>query len=77
MHRVAAIQMNSGPEVSGNLASAGGLVERAVEAGAELVVLPENFALMPRNEADRMQVAEAMGSGPIQSFLADQATSTT
>ena len=70
--RVAAIQMNSGPDVEENLVQANGLIEQAVSDGASLVVLPENFALMPRQESDRMYVAEDEGSGPIQSFLAQQ-----
>ena len=72
MPRVAAIQMNSGPEVGDNLLRAGRLIEQAVDSGASLVVLPENFALMPRHESDRMHVAEDEGSGPIQLFLAQQ-----
>lgn len=46
MRRVAAVQMASGPNVSANLNEAGRLISRAVDAGAELVVLPENFALL-------------------------------
>ena len=44
--RVAAVQMASGPSVATNLMEAGRLIARAAGAGAELVVLPENFALM-------------------------------
>ena len=47
MMRVAAIQMNSGPEVPANLARMHELVGQAADAGARLVVLPENMALMP------------------------------
>ena len=72
MHRVSAIQMNSGPEVAENLLRAERLIDQAVSNGASLVVLPENFALMPRHESDRMHVAEREGSGPIQSFLGHQ-----
>ena len=72
MPQVAAIQMNSGPEVADNLIRAERLIEQAVSYGADLIVLPENFALMPRHESDRMHVAEDEGSGPIQSFLAQQ-----
>lgn len=75
MHRVAAIQMNSGAEVGANLLRAGELIERAVADGAGLVVLPENFAIMPLNDKDRLSVAEDIGTGPIQSFLSGQARS--
>ncbi len=74
MHsRVAAIQMASGPSVSTNLMEAGRLIARAAAAGAELVVLPENFALMGMTERDKVQVREEEGRGPIQDFLAARA----
>jgi nitrilase len=34
-----------------------------------LAALPENFAIMGRNEADKVEVAEPAGEGPIQAFL--------
>ncbi len=73
MRRVAAVQMASGPNVSANLNEAGRLISRAVDAGAELVVLPENFALMGMSEQDKVAARESEGSGPIQDFLAEQA----
>ncbi|TDY01076.1 carbon-nitrogen hydrolase family protein [Thiohalophilus thiocyanatoxydans] len=73
MKRVAAIQMASGPNVSANLTEAGRLISRAVEAGAALIVLPENFAIMGMHEIDKVKVGEQPGSGPIQDFLAEQA----
>jgi len=73
MKRVAAIQMASGPKVSANLTEAGRLIQNAVDAGAQLVVLPENFAIMGNSEQDKVKVREPEGEGPIQSFLAEQA----
>lgn len=73
MKRVAAIQMASGPNVGANLNEAGRLIGRAVESGAELVVLPENFAIMGMHETDKVKHQEAPGQGPIQDFLAEQA----
>lgn len=73
MSRVAAIQMASGPNVSANLIEAGRLISRAVDAGAELVTLPENFAIMGMSEQDKVAIREAPGAGPIQEFLAEQA----
>jgi predicted amidohydrolase len=70
---VAAIQMASGPNVSANLLEAGKLIERAVTAGACLVVLPENFAIMGASEQDKVQAREPFGAGAIQDFLAQQA----
>ncbi len=69
----AVVQMVSGSEVAANLASAGRLIERAAQAGARLVALPENFALLGRREHDKLAVAETDGAGPIQDFLADTA----
>lgn len=73
MKRVAAIQMASGPNVSANLTEAGRLISRAVDAGAELIVLPENFAIMGMQETDKVKHREAPGQGPMQEFLAEQA----
>jgi nitrilase len=73
MSIIAAVQMTSGPEVGGNLATAGRLLEEAAGRGAVLAGLPENFSIMGRKEADKLAVAEADGSGPIQEFLANTA----
>lgn len=70
---LAAIQMVSGPSVAENLAAAAELLGRAAAGGAQLAVLPENFALMGCGEGDKVQVREAEGEGPIQTFLAEQA----
>jgi len=71
--KLAAVQMASGPQVAANLQEAGRLIEQAARAGARLVVLPENFAIMAQRDADRLAVAERDGTGPIQEFLAQQA----
>jgi nitrilase len=68
-----AIQMVSSPSVAENLAAAAELLARAAAGGAQLAILPENFALMGRGESDKVQVRETEGEGPIQAFLAEQA----
>jgi nitrilase len=68
--KVAAIQMTSSADVAENLDTAGRLVAEAADLGAAVVVLPENFAIMGRREADKLAVAEADGDGPIQAALA-------
>lgn len=73
MTLVAAVQMVSAPSVADNLAQAGELIATAAGMGAKLIALPENFALMPTSEPDRLRAAEAPGAGPIQEFLADRA----
>lgn len=71
--RVSAVQMASGPNVSANLLEAGRLIKQSANAGSNLVVLPENFAYMGKNDAELMDVAETEGNGPIQEFLLEQA----
>lgn len=73
MTKVAAIQMASGPNVGANLTEAGRLIAQAADAGAKLVVLPENFALMGMTEQDKVKVRETNGQGPMQEFLQEQA----
>lgn len=73
MKRVAAIQMASGPNVNANLLEAQRLIDQAVNAGAGLIVLPENFAQMGNKESDKLKIQEQPGEGPLQSFLSDQA----
>jgi predicted amidohydrolase len=43
---VAAVQMNSRPDLQQNLAQAEDLIDLAVRQGAELIALPENFAFL-------------------------------
>jgi len=69
----AAIQMASSPNVSANLPTAGQLIAEAADAGAKLIVLPENFAIMGEHEQDKVKVREVEGEGPIQDFLSTTA----
>lgn len=71
--RIAAIQMASGPMVNANLIEAERLISQSVKAGAGLVVLPENFAIMGMSERDKVRIREQEGAGPMQEFLAEQA----
>ncbi len=71
--KIAAIQMTSGTQVQANLQAAAELIAEASGQGAELLVLPENFALMAQADDDKLSAAEREGSGPIQEFLSKQA----
>ena len=73
MSKIAAIQMASGTNVSANLNEVSRQISSAVEAGAKLIVLPENFAIMGVEDSDQLKVAEDEGTGPIQEFLSKQA----
>lgn len=71
--RVAALQMVSTPRVEDNLRTAAALIAEAVAQGAELLALPEYFAIMGMSERDKVQVREVDGHGPLQDFLAASA----
>jgi nitrilase len=65
--------MISSPSVEDNLATARRLVAQAAAAGAQLVVLPEYWAIMGNQETDKLAHAEQPGSGPIQDGMAQMA----
>ena len=73
MTKIAAIQMASGTNVSANLIEAGKQIASAAQAGAQLIVLPESFAIMGFEDTDQVKIAEDEGVGPIQDFLSEQA----
>ena len=73
MTTVAAIQMTTSADVTGNLAEAGRLLGEAHSRGAQVAVLPENFAFMGMSESDKFAIAEEQGAGPIQEFVASTA----
>jgi predicted amidohydrolase len=73
MGTVAAIQMTSSHVVEDNLAAAAGLLREAKDRGAEIACLPENFSFIGLKDADKLQVAEADGAGPVQDFLSKTA----
>ncbi|MND64900.1 2-oxoglutaramate amidase [compost metagenome] len=66
---LAVIQMVSQDDVVANLGQARALLEQAAEGGAQLAVLPENFAAMGRRDSAAIGRAEAMGQGPILPWL--------
>ncbi|MCX7090329.1 MAG: carbon-nitrogen hydrolase family protein [Legionellales bacterium] len=73
MQTVAAIQMCSTNDLHENLAQAADLTAQAVDAGARLIVLPEMFAILGCQLADKISHQEAPGSGKMQDFLAELA----
>ncbi len=73
MTTVAAVQMISSPSVSANIETARGLIGQAAKAGAQLVLLPEYWAIMGRSDSDKVAHAEQPGAGPIQAFMAEMA----
>ena len=71
--KVAAIQMVSTGVWAENLQQAQTLMAVAAQQGAELLVLPEYFCLIGQRDADKLDLQEPFGQGPIQSFLAQTA----
>lgn len=71
--RVAALQMVSKPDVEENLLAARRLIREAVERGAEMVSLPENYAVLDCGPVRRHAEPEGEDAGPLQAFLAEQA----
>lgn len=72
---LSAIQLSSGDDVQSNLAQAERLLQQAKEAGANIAVLPENFAFVGKNEKEKLVHAEQTldCNEPLQKFLSTQA----
>ena len=60
--------MTSRGEVEPNLARAADLLHEAASRGAQLAVLPENFALMGANETDKLARGRSRRRGPDPGF---------
>ncbi len=71
--RIAAIQTVSGPDVDANLRAAEALIAQAAAEGAQLVALPEYFAIIDADERAKVRIREREGLGPLQDFLRDMA----
>lgn len=71
--RIAALQMVSGGDVEANLAQAGALLASAAAQGAQLVVLPETFALFNAAAQAALGAQEAGPAARVRPFLAEQA----
>ena len=73
MSSVASIQLSSGPNIRANLLEVSKYLEEISKTQSKLVVLPENFALMPEDDLSFLDNAEDIGSGPIQEFISESA----
>ena len=71
--QIAAIQMVSTPVPEENFAAARRLTAQAVQAGAQLVLLPEYWPIMGMHESDKVAHAEKPDEGPIQALMAELA----
>jgi predicted amidohydrolase len=69
-------QLCSTEDLGSNLATCARLAERAKDAGAGLLLLPEDFAFLGRRESDRRDIAETLDAdhpGPILGALIEWA----
>jgi deaminated glutathione amidase len=71
-NKVAAVQLVSGADVTENLLSAERLIAEAAQAGAVMVVLPENFAVLDAGPLVQFAEREGDEKALLQGFLADQ-----
>lgn len=71
----AAVQLSSQADLSENLSRACARVREARDRGADVVLLPENFAFIGEEEASRASIAEDLdaGSGPIAKAISSVA----
>lgn len=72
-HTVAVVQLVSTADVQRNLRAAQGLIGQAAAAGAKLILLPENFAVLDGGPLSQFAEREGDDTALLQSFLAGQA----
>lgn len=73
VHKAAVIQMVSSANVEANLESAGRLIAEAADAGATLVLLPENFAVLDGGPLTQFAEKQGESDALLQGFLSRQA----
>ncbi|MCW2247172.1 putative amidohydrolase [Azospirillum fermentarium] len=74
--RAACIQVNAGTEIRPNLDAAGDLVRRARDAGAELIALPENVAMIVQGRDKVLARVSGEDEHPAVPFFAGLAQET-
>lgn len=70
---IASIQLSSGPNIQANLLEVSKYLKDISKTNTKLVVLPENFALMPESDTEFLKHAEKKGNGLIQDFISENA----
>lgn len=71
--KVAVVQLVSGARVQDNLDAAARQIRAATEAGASLVLLPENFAVLDAGPLPEFAEVEGQADSLLQGFLSAQA----
>ena len=72
-NRVAAVQMGSTSDIHANVEAAGKLVRQAAAEGANLVLLPENFAVLDGGPLRQYGEVQGDPKALLQSFLSTEA----
>jgi predicted amidohydrolase len=74
-HKAAVVQMVSSADVHANLRSAAELIAQARALGAQLILLPENFAVLDGGPLSQFAEREGDTAALLQGFLCEQARS--
>ncbi|AOE50512.1 carbon-nitrogen hydrolase family protein [Kangiella sediminilitoris] len=67
--KIGLIQLSSSSDIDENLKAAEKLIKDSVSDGAEMVVLPETFALMEKYNGQKLDFVEPPGQGKIQDWM--------
>ena len=71
--KISCVQIASGPNVEANLLEVGKYIDKSKILGADVVVLPENFAMMAEKDSMYLDIKEDFGEGKIQNFIRNEA----
>lgn len=71
--KIASIQMTSSHLVNDNLKKAEAFIKEAVATDAQIVILPEYFALLDKDEYTKIGIAEIPKKGKVQQKIAELA----
>jgi len=71
--KISCVQIASGPNVEANLLEINKYILKSKKLGADIVVLPENFAMMAEKDIMYLDIKEELGNGRIQDFISNEA----
>lgn len=71
--KISCVQIASGPNIEANLLEIGKYIAKSKELGADILVLPENFAMMAEKDSMYLSIKEKLGDGRIQNFISNEA----
>ena len=71
--KLSCIQVASGPNIAANFLEISKHIMTAKKLGADLIVLPENFSMMAKEDSMYLDKKEELGQGRIQDFISNEA----